>query len=147
LENSEIDLDTKTDETDCEAILCDLEDIESSENNDQDARKNQASPLDEDNTLEMRYAPMLAELTRMKRAESLATLQELVARDPGRAQKLHLKQSKYEQQKAKRTSATEFPEDQTAYPTSGASQGGQISSYSESNGEDGRETLKGAGEP
>lgn len=93
LENSEIDVDTETDETDCEAILCDLEDIESSENNDPDTGKIQSPFLDDDMTLEMRYAPMLADLTMMERAETLATLQELVARDPGRAQKLHQKLS------------------------------------------------------
>lgn len=93
LECSEIDLDTETDETDCEAILCDLEDNESSENNDTDGNKCQISFVDEDITLEMRYAPMLADLTQMERAETLATLQELVARDPGRAQKLHQKLS------------------------------------------------------
>lgn len=92
LENTEIDVDTETDETDCEAILCDL-DNESSENNDQDDRKSQSSFINEDMTLEMRYAPMLADLTLMERAETLATLQELVARDPGRAQKLHIKLS------------------------------------------------------
>ena len=90
LENSEIDVDTETDETDCEAILCDLEDNESSENND---RKSPTTFINEDMTLEMRYAPMLADLSQMERAETLATLQELVARDPGRAQKLHLKLS------------------------------------------------------
>lgn len=93
LENTEIDVDTETDETDCEAILCDLEDNESSENNDPDGHKSQISFIDEDMTLEMRYAPMLADLSQMERAETLATLQELVARDPGRAQKLHLKLS------------------------------------------------------
>lgn len=93
LENSEIDVDTETDETDCEAILCDLEDNESSENNDPDGRKTQTSFINENITLEMRYAPMLADLTQMERAETLATLQELVARDPGRAQKLHIKLS------------------------------------------------------
>lgn len=93
LENSEIDVDTETDETDCEAILCDLEDNESSENNDPEGHKSQSSFLDEDMTLEMRYAPMLADLSQMERAETLATLQELVARDPGRAQKLHQKLS------------------------------------------------------
>lgn len=93
LENSEIDVDTETDETDCEAILCDLEDNESSENNYPDGRKSQSSFINEDMTLEMRYAPMLADLTQMERDETLATLQELVARDPGRAQKLHQKLS------------------------------------------------------
>lgn len=93
LENQEIDVDTETDETDCEAILCDLEDNESSENNDPEGRKSQISFINEDMTLEMRYAPMLADLSQMERDETLATLQELVARDPGRAQKLHIKLS------------------------------------------------------
>lgn len=93
LESQEIDVDTETDETDCEAILCDLEDNESSENNDPEGRKSIASFIDDDMTLEMRYAPMLTDLTQLERAETLATLQELVARDPGRAQKLHLKLS------------------------------------------------------
>lgn len=93
LQSQEIDVDTETDETDCEAILCDLEDNESSENNDPEGRKSIASFIDDDMTLEMRYAPMLTDLTQLERAETLATLQELVARDPGRAQKLHLKLS------------------------------------------------------
>ncbi|CRL00819.1 CLUMA_CG014070, isoform A [Clunio marinus] len=94
LENAEIEVDTETDETDCEAILCELEDNESSENNDLEGWKSQASFVDEEEiSLEMRYAPMLAELTQLERAETLATLQELVARDPGRAQKLHQKLS------------------------------------------------------
>lgn len=93
LENLEIDVDTETDETDCEAILCDLEDNESSENNDPDGRKSHNSFINEDMTLEMRYAPMLDDLNQIERAETLATLQELVARDPGRAQKLHQKLS------------------------------------------------------
>lgn len=92
LENLEIDVDTETDETDCEAILCDL-DNESSENNDIDGRKSHNSFINEDMTLEMRYAPMLDDLNQIERAETLATLQELVARDPGRAQKLHQKLS------------------------------------------------------
>lgn len=93
LENLEIDVDTETDETDCEAILCDLEDNESSENNDNEGRKSHNSFINEDMTLEMRYAPMLDDLNQIERAETLATLQELVARDPGRAQKLHQKLS------------------------------------------------------
>lgn len=93
LQSQEIDVDTETDETDCEAILCDLEDNESSENNDPEGRKSVSSFIDDDMTLEMRYAPMLTDLTQLERAETLATLQELVARDPGRAQKLHLKLS------------------------------------------------------
>ncbi|KAG5670752.1 hypothetical protein PVAND_000993 [Polypedilum vanderplanki] len=92
LENSEIDVDTETDETDCEAILCDLDDNENSENNDRNSPKDEFLN-DENISLEMRYAPMLAEMTINEREETLATLQELVARDPGRAQKLHQKLS------------------------------------------------------
>ncbi|CAO1304056.1 unnamed protein product [Diamesa serratosioi] len=94
LENTElddIDLDTETDETDCEAMLCELED--GSENNDPAERNVFIDNSNPDLTLEMRYAPMLSELTSAERAETLATLQELVARDPGRAQKLHQKLS------------------------------------------------------
>lgn len=94
LENTElddIDLDTETDETDCEAMLCDLE--YGSENNDPAERNMFIDDSNPDLTLEMRYAPMLSDLTSAERAETLATLQELVARDPGRAQKLHQKLS------------------------------------------------------
>lgn len=94
LENTElddIDLDTETDETDCEAMLCDLE--YGSENNDPAERNVFIDDSNPDLTLEMRYAPMLSDLTSAERAETLATLQELVARDPGRAQKLHQKLS------------------------------------------------------
>ena len=94
LENTElddIDLDTETDETDCEAMLCDLE--YGSENNDPAERNMFLDDSNPDLTLEMRYAPMLSDLTSAERAETLATLQELVARDPGRAQKLHQKLS------------------------------------------------------
>jgi hypothetical protein len=83
LENSEIDVDTETDETDCEAILCDLDDNENSEHNDRNSPKDDEFLNDENITLEMRYAPMLAEMTIHEREETLATLQELVARDPG----------------------------------------------------------------
>lgn len=82
LENSEIDLDTETDETDCEAILCDLDDNETLESCDLNSSKD-LSFNDENLSLEIRYAPMLAEMTVHEREETLQTLQELVARDPG----------------------------------------------------------------
>lgn len=41
----------------------------------------------------MRYAPMLSDMSIAERAGCLATIQDLVARDPGRAQKLHQKLS------------------------------------------------------
>lgn len=91
LENYEIDeIDTETDETDCEAILCELDDNEGS--NDTDSIKDPLF-IDENMTLEMRYAPILGEMSMNEREETLATLQTLLARDPGRAQKLHQKLS------------------------------------------------------
>jgi hypothetical protein len=86
LENTDfIDIDTETDETDCEAILNDLDGFEACDTieNNENAKE----------TLEMRYAPMLDEMTPIEKEETLAMLQDLVARDPGRAQKLHLKLS------------------------------------------------------
>lgn len=81
LENTEIDIDTETDETDCEAILNDLDGLEVSD-----------SPEDDKNSkeiLEIRYAPMLDDMTPLEKEETLSMLQDLVARYPGRAQKIH----------------------------------------------------------
>lgn len=91
LENCDIDeIDTETDETDCEAILCELDDNESS--NDTDSIKD-PSFINENMTLEMRYAPILGEMSVHEREETLATLQTLLEREPGRAMKLHQKLS------------------------------------------------------
>lgn len=76
-------------DTDCEAILCDLDDNESS--NDTDSVKDPF--IDESMTLEMRYAPILREMSNHEREETLATLQTLLEREPGRAMKLHQKLS------------------------------------------------------
>ncbi|XP_053693788.1 S phase cyclin A-associated protein in the endoplasmic reticulum [Sabethes cyaneus] len=91
LQNTEIDVDTETDETDCEAII-DLEDNESSAENLEPVSVN-GSMDEEEMTLEMRYESVLAEMTWVERAQTLATLQALVARHPGRAQQLHAKLS------------------------------------------------------
>jgi hypothetical protein len=55
LESAEIDIDTETDETDCEAII-DLEDTESNI----DQIDNNGNELDENMTLEMRYEAVLS---------------------------------------------------------------------------------------
>ncbi|XP_055541837.1 S phase cyclin A-associated protein in the endoplasmic reticulum [Wyeomyia smithii] len=91
LQNSEIDVDTETDETDCEAII-DLEDNDGTAENLEPISVN--GLIDEDEmTLEMRYESVLAEMSWVERAQTLATLQALVARHPGRAQQLHAKLS------------------------------------------------------
>ncbi|XP_062545651.1 uncharacterized protein LOC134212117 [Armigeres subalbatus] len=91
LQNAEIDIDTETDETDCEAII-DLEDNESIAESSETISVNGIGG-DEEMTLEMRYEAVLAEMTWVERAQTLATLQALVARHPGRAQQLHAKLS------------------------------------------------------
>ncbi|XP_066584852.1 S phase cyclin A-associated protein in the endoplasmic reticulum [Prorops nasuta] len=82
LESTDIDIDTETDETDGEMIL-EIEDepVES------------LSVVSDDISLEDRYENMLEGMSWAERVDTLAQLQALVARHPGRALELHQKLS------------------------------------------------------
>ncbi|XP_044577015.1 S phase cyclin A-associated protein in the endoplasmic reticulum [Cotesia glomerata] len=83
LESTEIDIDTETDETDGEMML-EIEEDEIPET---------INEVVDDISLEDRYENMLEGMSWAERVDTLAQLQALVARHPGRALELHQKLS------------------------------------------------------
>lgn len=82
LESSDIDIDTETDETDGETIMETEEEPEIV-----------MVTANDDISLEDRYETMLEGMSWAERMDTLAQLQDLVARHPGRALELHQKLS------------------------------------------------------
>lgn len=84
LQNTEIEIDTETDDADCETILG-LEEIEEN-----DPKEMIDLHQFEDNSdLETQYQNLLSDMTSGERIQTLATLQAYVSRHPGRAQQVH----------------------------------------------------------
>ncbi|KAL5280071.1 SCAPER family protein [Megaselia abdita] len=89
LQNTEIDVDTETDETDIEVMIDHDDSSEKPFIPDDDA----VFVDDENLSLEMRCQALLSDMSWREREEALATLQAYVSRHPGRAQELHQKLS------------------------------------------------------
>lgn len=86
LQNTEIDVDTEIDEAECDTILG-LNEGEPGTELDQ----NECD--DCELSLEAKYQHLLSDLSTGERIQTLATLQAIVSRHPGRAQELHQKLS------------------------------------------------------
>lgn len=86
LQNTEIEIDTETDDADGETGL----DLDTGS----DTGYQESNVDDDENlSLEARYHSLLSDMSSGERIETLATLQAIVSRHPGRAQELHQKLS------------------------------------------------------
>lgn len=84
LQNTEIEIDTETDDADCETILG-LEEIEEND----PIEMTDLDQFKDNSNLEAQYQHLLSDMTSGERIQTLATLQAYVSRHPGRAQQLH----------------------------------------------------------
>lgn len=83
LQNTEIDIDTEIDDTECDTILG-LSEVDST---------GEIEQCDDNMNLEVKYHHLLSDMSTGERIQTLATLQAFVSRHPGRAQELHQKLS------------------------------------------------------